>query len=342
LSYGAQGNPTHHQLENVIADIEGGTRCQLVSTGLAAVTMALLAYLKAGDHCLMPDSVYGPARRFCETFAKDFGIETTYYDPEIDEAGITKLIQPNTTVLYTESPGSHTMEVQDVPMLARVAQKSGAKLLMDNTWGVHFFQPFAHGVDCSIQAATKYISGHSDLLLGSITVDSDKEWERVRRTCVTLGQYASPDDCWLALRGVRTLELRLEKHMKSALAVAEWLRSRPEVVEVLYPALPGARGHALWKRDFTGACGLFSVVFDPRFDIGDIARMVESLKLFGLGASWGGFESLALPSTGSVTRSLASTFKGPICRFNIGLEDVGDLIADLTNGMAVLNRKSNQ
>jgi cystathionine beta-lyase len=234
------------------------------------------------------------------------------------------------------------MEVQDVPMLARVAQKSGAKLLMDNTWGVHFFQPFAHGVDCSIQAATKYISGHSDLLLGSITVDSDKEWERVRRTCVTLGQYASPDDCWLALRGVRTLELRLEKHMKSALAVAEWLRSRPEVVEVLYPALPGARGHALWKRDFTGACGLFSVVFDPRFDIGDIARMVESLKLFGLGASWGGFESLALPSTGSVTRSLASTFKGPICRFNIGLEDVGDLIADLTNGMAVLNRKSNQ
>ncbi len=205
LTYGAQGNPTHHRLEDIVAEIEGGTRCQIVSTGLAAVTMALLAYLKAGDHCLMPDSVYGPARRFCDTVAKDYGVETTYYPPEADEATLTKLVKPNTTVVYAESPGSHSMEVQDVPMLARLAKKIGAKLLMDNTWGIHFFQPFAHGVDCSIQAATKYIAGHSDVLLGTITVNNDTEWERVRKTCMILGQYASPDDCWLALRGVRTL-----------------------------------------------------------------------------------------------------------------------------------------
>ena len=340
LIYGAQGNPTHHQLEDVIADVEGGTRCQLVSTGLAAVTMGLLAYLKGGDHCLVPDSVYGPARRFCDTFAKGVGIETTYYSPEIDEAGISKMLRPNTAVIYAESPGSQTMEVQDIPMLARVAHKAGAKLLMDNTWGVHFFQPFVHGVDCSIQAATKYIAGHSDVLLGSITVNNDTEWERVRQTCVTLGQYASPDDCWLALRGVRTLRLRLEKHMRSAIEVAEWFRARPEVNEVLYPALPGARGHDIWKRDFSGACGLFSVVFDRRFVPADVHRMVESLALFGLGASWGGYESLALPSSGSITRTFEQRFEGPVCRFNIGLEDTSDLLADLQDGMKVLSGRT--
>lgn len=336
LSYGAQGNPTHHRLEDIVAEIEGGTRCQIVSTGLAAVTMALLAYLKSGDHCLMPDSVYGPARRFCDTFAKDYGIETTYYPPETGESELSKLIRPNTTVIYAESPGSHTMEVQDVPMLARQAKRVGAKLLMDNTWGVHFFKPFAHGVDCSIQAATKYIGGHSDVLLGTITTNSDEDWERVRRTSTTLGQYASPDDCWLALRGVRTLAIRLERHMASAIQVANWFEARPEVSEVLFPALPGARGHDIWKRDFTGACGVFSVVFRDRFKMEDMTLMAEQLTLFGIGASWGGYESLVLPTTGGITRVTGNRFKGPIFRFNIGLEDPADLIADLEYGFATL------
>ncbi len=339
LIYGVMGSPTHFALENVIAEIEGGSRCQIVSSGLAAVTTPLLAFLSSGDHLLMPDSVYGPARSFCDVMLKRLGIETTFYHPEIDEAGIAKLFRPSTRVLYAESPGSHTFEVQDVPMLAGIAHARGAKLLMDNTWGIHYFQPFRHGVDVSIQALTKYVVGHSDVLLGSVTTNSDADWEKLRGTTLALGQYASPDDCWLALRGVRTMAVRLEKQMQSGIAVAEWFRSRPEVREVLHPALPGARGHELWKRDFTGACSLFGVVFKPEFSIDATHAMVESLSLFGIGASWGGFESLALPTTGFVTRTAGSgEFGGPMCRFHIGLEEPRDLIADLEQGLAVLRR----
>ena len=338
-SYGVMGNATHHALEDVIAEIEGGTRCQIVSSGLAAVTTPLLTYLKAGDHCLMPDSVYGPARGFADGMLAGLGIETTYYDPCLDGAGIEALFRPNTTVLYTESPGSHTFEVQDIPALAAVAKRRGAKVLMDNTWGIHHFQPFQHGVDVSIQALTKYPVGHSDVLLGSITVGNEAEWERVRLGSLALGQYASPDDCWLCLRGLRTMGVRLAQQMRSALQVAEWLQAQAEVKQVLYPALPGSPGHALWKRDFTGACSLFGVVFEPQFSAQAMQAMIDSLTLFGIGASWGGYESLALPTTGFLTRTVGTgEFGGASARIHIGLEDPADLIADLAHAMGALRR----
>ena len=337
LVYGTLGNPTHHALEDVISEIEGGTRCQIVSTGLAAVTTPLLAYLSAGDHCLMPDSVYGPSRMFCDGMLARLGVATTYYDPLLDEVGLAALIQPNTRVLYTESPGSHTFEVQDVPALARAAHARGVKVLMDNTWGVHYFQPFEHGVDVSIQALTKYVAGHSDVLLGSVITAADDDWERVRMTALALGQYASPDDCWLALRGVRTMGVRLRHQMRAGLEVAAWFAAQPEVARVLHPGLPGAPGHALWKRDFTGACSLFGVEFQPRFTAAATRAMIDNLTLFGIGASWGGFESLVLPSTGYLTRTAGGVpLAGPFARFHIGLEDVADLLADLQSGLAFL------
>ncbi len=337
LSYGLGGSETHWALEDAICEIEGGSRCQIVGSGLAAVTVPLLAFLNAGEHCLMPDSVYGPARNFATGMLPRFGIETTFYDPMIDEAGIADLIRPNTKVVYTESPGSHTFEVQDVPALARAAHARGAKVLMDNTWGIHFFQPFRHGVDASIQALTKYPAGHSDALIGSITVNSEEDWQRLHATSAALGQYASPDDCWLTLRGIRTMGVRLAAQMEAGIAVAHWFATRPEVAQVLHPALPGAPGHDLWKRDFTGACSLFGVVFRPEFSAEDTHRFVEALDLFGIGASWGGYESLALPTTGFVTRTAGSgEFAGPVVRIHIGLEDVADLIADLEHGLAMM------
>ncbi len=337
--YGTGGSATHWALENVVAEIEGGTRCQIVSTGLAAVTVPLLAYLKAGDHVLMPDSCYGPARTFCDTFMSKMNVATTYYDPCITGEAIEALFQPNTTVLYLESPGSHTFEVQDVPALAAVAKKHGAKVLMDNTWGIHHFQPFRHGVDVSIQALTKYVVGHSDVLLGSITVNTQEDWERVRSTSTVLGQYASPDDCWLALRGARTMAVRMDRQEKSAVEVAAWLRTRPEVKQVLHPALPGAPGHEIWKRDFTGACSLFGVVFREDITRESVFAMAEALQLFGKGASWGGFESLALP-TGTPTRTAGSgNFGGEMLRLHVGLEDTEDLKADLEQGLTVLNAR---
>jgi len=338
--YGTGGNPTHWALENVIAEIEGGTRCQVVSTGLAAVTVPLLAYVKSGDHVLMPDSVYGPARSFCDSFLSKMGVATTYYDPCIDAAGIEALFRAETTVLYLESPGSHSFEMQDVPALAAVGRRRGATVMLDNTWGIHHFQPFRHGVHVSIQALTKYVVGHSDVLLGSVTVASEADWERVRGTSLVLGQYASPDDCWLALRGVRTMGVRMEHQMRSAIAVADWLRGRPEIREVLYPALPGARGHEIWRRDFTGACSLFGIVFRPDISREQVFAMAEALQLFGKGASWGGYESLALPSTGFLTRTATSgELGGQAMRLHVGLEDVEDLKADLAQGLAVMNAR---
>jgi cystathionine beta-lyase len=337
LTYGLGGSQTHWALEDVIAEVEGGTRCAIVCSGLAAVTTPLLAFLKTGDHMLMPDSVYGPARSFAEGMLKRFGIETTFYDPVVDGAGLEAMMRPNTTVVYTESPGSHTFEVQDIPAIAQVAHARGAKVMMDNTWGIHHFQPFRHGVDVSIQAVTKYPAGHSDILIGSVTVNSDADWETLHAGSRALGQYASPDDCWLTLRGMRTMGVRLEQQEKSGLAVAHWLAARPEVARVLHPALPGAPGHEIWKRDFTGACSLFGVEFKPSFSVESSHAFVEALALFGIGASWGGFESLALPTTGFVARTSAgSRFDGPLVRLHIGLEDVPDLIADLEQGLTVM------
>jgi len=335
--YGLYGTETHFALENAVAEIEGGTHCQIVGSGLAAVTVPLLAYLKSGDHVLMPDSVYGPTRTFCNVMLRRFGVTTTYYDPMIDEAGARAAMQPNTAVLFTESPGSHTFEVQDVPMLARVAHEGGAKVFMDNTWGIHHFQPFTHGVDVSIQALTKYVGGHSDVILGAVTVNSEEDWAWLRARSLELGQYASPDDCWLALRGLRTLLLRLKAQEQAALALAHWFAARDEVARVLHPAFPDCPGHAFFKRDFTGACGLFGVVFKPEFAYADVVRMIDALQLFGIGASWGGYESLVLPTTGTITRSAGTgVFEGEMARFQVGLEDLEDLKADLAQGLLAL------
>ena len=335
--YGTHGSPTHHALEDVVCAIEGGSRCQLTGSGLSAITTPLLAFLGAGDHCLVPDSCYGPTRSFCNSMLTRLGVETTYYDPCTDGAGLRALLRPQTKVVYLESPGSHSFEVQDVPALAEVAHKHGAKVLMDNTWGIHFFQPFRHGVDVSIQALTKYVGGHSDVLLGGVITNSDADWERVRIAAIELGQYASPDDCWLALRGARTLAVRLQRQMQSGLAVAHWLAARPEVARVLHPALPSCPGHRFWVRDFTGACSLFGVVLQADIKAAAVDAMVNSLSLFGLGASWGGYESLILPSVDSIARSCGTArFGGPMLRIHVGLEDVDDLTADLARGLAVL------
>jgi cystathionine beta-lyase len=334
MTYGTGGSATHWALEDAMAAVEGGTRCYVVSTGLAAVTTPLLAWLKAGDHMLMPDHVYGPARNFASGMLKNLGIETTFYLPEATEGDIAALMRPNTKVVYTESPGSHTFEVQDIPAIARAAHAGGAKVFMDNTWGIHHFQPFAHGVDVSIQAATKYPAGHSDVLIGTITVNNEADWQQLYAAARGLGQYASPDDCWLTLRGMRTMAVRLQAQMESAIQVAHWLRGRAEIAQVLHPALPGAPGHDIWKRDFTGACSLFGIEFAPGFTAEDTHRFVEALDLFGIGASWGGYESLAVPTTGNITRTAGGKgFAGPLVRLHIGLEDVDDLIADITQAL---------
>jgi cystathionine beta-lyase len=337
MTYGTQGGPTHYALEDVIAEIEGGSRCTIVGTGLAAVTLPLMAYLKAGDHCLMPDSVYGPARNIANTLLANWGIETGFYDPCVDEAGMRALIRPNTRVVYTESPGSHTFEIQDIPAISRAAHAAGAKVLMDNTWGIHTFQPFAHGVDVSIQALTKYVGGHSDILLGSVTVNSEEDHLIVRAAASTIGHYASPDDVWLALRGVRTMAIRLKTQEAASIEVATWLEQQPQVRQVLHPALPSHPQHALFQRDFNGGCSLFGLVLDARYSQEDMFRFVNALTLFGIGASWGGYESLAIPTTGFITRTAGTgDFGGPMLRIHIGLEDVADLIADLRQGLATL------
>ena len=336
-TYGLYGGETHFALETAIAEIEGGSHCQIVGSGLAACTIPLLSYLKAGDHLLMPDSCYGPTRRFCNGILSRYGVAITYYDPMVDEPSARALMQPNTAILFTESPGSHTFEVQDVPMLARVAHEQEAKLFLDNTWGIHYFQPFAHGVDVSIQALTKYAGGHSDIMLGAITVNSEADWSWLRRNAMDLGQFASPDDCWLALRGLRTMGVRLAVQGEAALALAHWLAARPEVARVLHPALPSCPGHEFFVRDFTGACGLFGVVFKPEFTARAVVAMIDSLRIFGLGDSWGGFESLAIPSSGTVNRSAGTgSYGGEMARFHVGLEDLDDLKADLDQALAIM------
>jgi cystathionine beta-lyase len=334
--YGIHGSPTHHALEDMVAGIEGGTRCHILSSGLAAVTTALLAYLSNGDHALVTDSVYGPTRAFCRGMLARLGVTVSFYDPCIDQAGLAALMQPNTRVVYGESPGSLSFDMQDIPALARAAHAHGAKLLVDNTWGIQAFQPFAHGADVSIQALTKYVAGHSDTLLGAITVASPDDWVRVRDTADELGHYASPDDCWLALRGARTLGLRLERQFQSGLTVATWLAARPEVAQILHPALPGAPGHALWQRDFTGGCSLFGVVFAPQITPAAVCALIDGLTLFGIGSSWGGFESLMTATSGYLRRG------GPGCgaataRIHVGLEDPDDLIADLAQSFERLS-----
>ncbi|MFT8721429.1 MAG: cystathionine beta-lyase [Acetobacter malorum] len=339
--YGAMGTPVQHELEKAIAVIEGGTDCQVVSSGLAACTTPLLAFLNAGEHCLLPDSVYSPTRRFAENVLKRFGVETTYYPPCASAETLASLMQPNTRVLFSESPGSHTFEVQDVPMLARVAHAHGARLMMDNTWGFGIFAPFTHGVDVSIQALTKYPSGHSDVIAGAVTVAKPADWHLLRDTAIQLGQLAGPDDCWLTLRGLHTMGVRLSHQARSAMQIAEWLKTRSEVARILHPAFPDCPGHDIWKRDFTGAGSLFGFVLQDTFSQSAMEAMIDSLKLFGIGASWGGYESLVLPTSKSITRNFpADEGEGPSMRLQIGLESPDDLIADLEQGLDVLKAHS--
>ena len=336
-TYGRRGTPTSRALETAIAALEGGHACKVSPSGLAAVSTTLLAFLKAGDHMLMVDTAYHPTRQFCNSTLKRLGVETTYYDP-LAGRGIEVLIRSNTKVVYCESPGSQTMEVQDVPAIAELAHKKGCLAVLDNTWsGGHYFNAFAHGCDVSIQAATKYIGGHSDIMLGS-TVCSKETWPAFQHAYETMGQFAGPDDMYLALRGLRTLDVRLERHMRNALKVAEWLRGRDEVGTVLYPALSNDAGHHIWKRDFTGASGLFSVVLKPTSEQ-SVAAMLDDLSLFGMGFSWGGFESLVVPFK-PVRTATTWTAQGPCFRFHIGLENIDDLIDDLKQGFARLKKSS--
>jgi cystathionine beta-lyase len=285
----------------------------------------------------MVDSAYGPARRTCDKLLGRFGVTTTYYDPQIG-ADIATLLRPNTRIVYTESPGSLTFEVQDIPAIAKAAHAHGAMVLMDNSWGTPaYFAPFAHGVDVSIQAATKYIVGHSDAMMGTITATA-AAFPAVEASAREFGATPGPDDCYLALRGLRTLGVRLARHHETGLALARWLQARPEVKRVLHPALPGDPGHALWKRDFTGACGLFGIVLHDRFAKAAVTAMLDGMEHFGMGASWGGFESLILPTDpGKLRTACPWTEPGRTIRIHAGLEDPADLIADLAKGFDRLN-----
>ena len=335
-TYGRKGTPTSRAVETAIAELEGGHDCRVTPSGLAAITTALLAFLKTGDHLLMTDAVYWPARQLCDGLLKNLGIETTYYDPLIGK-GIAALIRANTRVVYMESPGSQTMEIQDVAAIAEAAHKAGALAFIDNTWGAgHYFKAFDHGCDVSIQAATKYIVGHSDAMLGSVVCTKDT-WAQFNETYETMGMFAGPDDMYLALRGLRTMDVRLERHQKNAAIVAEWLRGQDAVDTVLYPALSNAPGHEMWKRDFTGASGLFSIILKPVAEEA-VGKFLNGLELFGMGYSWGGFESLVVPFKPHRTAT-NWTAEGPCLRFHIGLESPDDLISDLKQGFKRLQNK---
>ena len=332
IGYGLHGLPTVTDLQASVAAIEGAHAALAVPSGLTATTLPLLALLCAGDHVLVTDAVYGPTRRFCNNHLTRLGIEVSYYDPLLG-AAIEREFRPNTRVVFTESPGSLTFCVQDIPAIAEVAHRRGALVITDNSWATPFgFRSFDHGVDVSVHAATKYIGGHSDVLLGLILANA-ATFPALHRLWTDMGVTASPDDCFLALRGLRTLPLRLARHVASATTIATWLQTRPEVREVIYPALPGSRGHELWKRDFCGASGLFGVVLQPvakeRVD-----AMLDGMRLFGMGWSWGGFESLMIPVYPERVQTATPWDPGgPCLRLAIGLEDPEDLIADLDGGI---------
>ena len=327
--YGLHGTPTQWALAEALTEMEpGAAGTALYPNGLAAVTGALMTVLAAGDELLMVDSVYGPTRRFCDGLLRRYGISTRYYDPMVG-AGIAELIGERTRAVFMESPGSNSMEVQDVPAICAAARARGVATLLDNTWATPFFFPaIAAGVDLSILAGTKYIAGHADAMVGSVTANADW-YPKLERTSWDLGHSLSPDDAWLASRGLRTMAVRLRRHEESALRVAGWLDGRPEVARVLHPALPDCPGHEHWKRDFGGSTGLFSFLLAGGGDTGRV-RFIDALELFGIGYSWGGYESLAVPSDPERIRTATHwQAEGPLVRLHIGLEDVEDLIDDL-------------
>jgi cystathionine beta-lyase len=334
-TYGRRGTPTTKSFEDAISSLEGAAKTVSVTSGIQAIGLAILSVCGAGDHLLMVDSAYEPTRILCDRTLKRFGIETSYYAPTDD---ITPHLKPNTKAVFCESPGSLTFEVQDIPAIVRCAHAHGASVLMDNTWATPlFFQPLQHGVDLSVQAATKYIGGHADVMLGYVAANQSHA-ARLHQVHGDLGLYASGDDCFLGLRGLRTLAVRLARHQETGLTLARWLQARPEVARILHPGLQSDPGHALWKRDFSGACGLFGVILKPVSEAA-VAAFVDGLQHFGIGYSWGGFESLIVPAH---IRRTAKAFaaEGPVLRIHAGLEDAGDLIADLEQGLARLKEKS--
>jgi cysteine-S-conjugate beta-lyase len=335
--YGRRGTPTTEALELALQELEG-PQCAgvaLLPSGLAAISSAFLSVVHAGDHVLVTDSAYGPTRIFCDQVLSRLGVAVTYYDPLVG-ASIGDLIRPSTRLVFLESPGSLTFEMQDTAAIAEVAHDKSAMVLMDNTWATPlYYRPLEHGVDLAIQAGTKYIGGHSDIMLGTVSANAASV-ARLKNTVRYTGQCEGPDDTYLGLRGLRTLAVRLERHYQSGLAIARWLEARPEVLRMLHPALPSHPGHAIWKRDFSGASGLFSIVLKPVPQKAYFA-FLDTLELFGIGASWGGFESLAIPFDCSSIRTATRWAPGgPTVRFNIGLEAVEDLIADLERGFAAL------
>ena len=339
IIYGRRGTPTTFALQDAMAAFEGADHCIAVPSGLAAITVPLLAFLNPGDHILMPDAVYYPARRFSDNLLTRIGVGSTFYDPTIG-GGIADLIQDNTRVIYLEAPGSQTFEMQDIPAITKIAKAAGIVTMMDNTWATPlYFKPLEFGVDISIMAATKYIVGHSDAMLGTVSA-RDEHFAQIRDSAWGLGMTVGPDDCYLGQRGLRSLSARLARHQDSALKLTNWFEARPEVDRVLYPALPSNPGHDLWKRDFKGASGLFGVVLKetPK---SAVSAMLDGYHYFGMGGSWGGFESLVLPTQPEKLRT-ATTWDaaGATLRYHAGLEDTDDLIADLEEGFERLNAAS--
>ncbi|MDN3682495.1 cystathionine beta-lyase [Vibrio tapetis subsp. quintayensis] len=335
LFYGRRGTQTHFAFQDAMVQVEGGAGCALYPCGTAAIANAILSFVSTGDHILMVDTCYEPTRDYCNTILKKMGVETTYYDPMIGE-GISELIQPNTTVLFTESPGSITMEVQDIPTLARIAHQHDIVVMLDNTWAAGvLFSPFEFGVDISIQAATKYIVGHSDVMLGT-AVANEKHWPQLREQSYLMGQCVSPDDAYLGLRGLRTLDVRLKQHQENSVKIANWLATRPEVDHVRHPALESCPGHDVYQRDFSGCNGLFSFVLKTSYPRATTA-LLDGMEHFSMGYSWGGYESLILanePKSFNALRTVANpNFEGTLIRVHIGLEDTDDLIADLEAGL---------
>ena len=335
LFYGRKGTPTAWSLADALTEMEpAAAGTMLFPSGVAAIACALMAVLKPGDKLLMVDSAYDPTRSFCTQMLNGYGIETIFYDPcDIVQLSVG-LADERVRALFLESPGSLTFEVQDIPAIIALARQHGVVTLADNTWATPLYFPaLSHGVDISILACTKYIVGHSDVMMGSVTA-TDHWFGKIRQTAYLLGQMVSPDDAWLASRGLRTLGVRLKQHQDSALAIAHWLKDQPEVARVLHPALPDCPGHTLWQRDFSGSTGLFSFVLNGGDDVAR-AALIDGLDHFGIGYSWGGFESLALPVDPARYRSATVwQAQGPAVRLHIGLEDPADLIADLAAGLA--------
>lgn len=337
FNYGTAGTPTIANLENAWTQLAGAAGTVLSPSGLGAIALALFTTLKSGDHLLMPDSVYKPTRLFCAGMLAKMGIETTYYDPQIG-SDIETLFRPNTTTLFLESPGSQSFEIQDIPAMTALAKRRNIATILDNTWATPiFFKAHEHGCDLSVEAGTKYLGGHSDLLMGIVSAN-EQWWPKLREAYDLMAMLPGAEDCFLALRGLRTMHLRLKEAEKRGLEMAHWLKSRPEVLKVLHPAFPDCPGHEFWKRDFLGASGLFSIILRPEYTKAGVDDMLDNMSIFAMGYSWGGFESLIIPFNCANYRTVTQWQPGGLAlRLQIGLEDVSDLQTDLAEGFERLN-----